>query len=78
VVLINWGDRSAAESILQAAALGQVEDWAAKPWGPGDEFFHQAISGYLHEWARLHRPRFEAFQVVGEQWAPGPTTSGTC
>ena len=70
VVLINWGDRSAAESILQAAALGQVDDWAAKPWGPGDEFFHQAISGYLHEWARLHRPRFEAFQVVGEQWAP--------
>jgi thioredoxin reductase (NADPH) len=70
VALINWGDRSAAESILQAAALGQVEDWTAKPWGPSDEHFHHAISGFLYEWARLHRPRFDAFRVVGEQWAP--------
>jgi thioredoxin reductase (NADPH) len=70
VVLINWGDRSTAEPILQASALGQIDDWTAKPWGPGDEFFHQAISGFLNEWARLHRPRFEVFQVVGDQWAP--------
>jgi thioredoxin reductase (NADPH) len=70
VLLINWGDRSTAEPILQASALGQIDDWTAKPWGPGDEFFHQAISGFLNEWARLHRPRFEVFQVVGDQWAP--------
>jgi thioredoxin reductase (NADPH) len=70
VVLINWGDRSTAGPILQASALGQIDDWTAKPWGPGDEFFHQAISGFLNEWARLHRPRFEAFRIVGEQWAP--------
>jgi thioredoxin reductase (NADPH) len=70
VVLINWGDRSTAEPILRAAALGQIDDWTAKPWGPGDELFHHAISGFLSEWARLHRPRFEAFHVVGEQWAP--------
>jgi CheY-like chemotaxis protein len=78
VVLINWDDRSTAEPILQASALGQIDDWAAKPWGPGDEFFHQAISGFLNEWARLHRPRFEVFRVVGEQWAPRPMRSGTC
>ena len=70
VLLINWGDRSTAEPILQASALGQIDDWTAKPWGPGDEFFHQAISGFLNEWARLHRPQFEVFQVVGEQWVP--------
>jgi thioredoxin reductase (NADPH) len=70
VLLINWGDRSTAEPILQASALGQIDDWTAKPWAPGDEFFHQAISGFLNEWARLHRPRFEVFQVVGDQWAP--------
>lgn len=70
VLLINWGDRSTAEPILQASALGRIDDWAAKPWGPGDEFFHQASSGFLNEWARLHRPRFEVFRVVGEQWAP--------
>jgi thioredoxin reductase (NADPH) len=70
VLLIHWGDRSTAEPILQASALGQIDDWTAKPWGPGDEFFHQAISGFLNEWARLHRPQFEVFQVVGEQWVP--------
>jgi thioredoxin reductase (NADPH) len=70
VLLINWGDRSTAEPILQASALGQIDDWTAKPWGPGDEFFHQAISGFLNEWARVHRPQFEVFQVVGDQWAP--------
>jgi thioredoxin reductase (NADPH) len=31
VVLINWGDRSTAEPILQASALGQIDDWTAKP-----------------------------------------------
>jgi thioredoxin reductase (NADPH) len=68
VLLINWGDRSTAEPVLQASALGRIDDWAAKPWGPGDEFFHQASSGFLNEW--VHRPRFEVFRVVGEQWAP--------
>ena len=29
------GSLSAAEPILQASALGQIDDWAAKPWGPG-------------------------------------------
>src|SRR4029450_11537796 len=37
-----------------------------------DELFHQAISGFLNEWARVHRPRFEVVQVVGDQWAPRP------
>jgi hypothetical protein len=78
VLLINWGDRSTAEPVLQASALGRIDDWAARPWGPGDEFFHQASSGFLNEWARLHRPRFEVFRVVGEQWAPDPMRSETC
>jgi thioredoxin reductase (NADPH) len=66
VALIDWADRSAAEVILQAVVLGQVDDSTAKPWGPGDDHFHQAISAFLYQWAR--RPRFEAFQVVREQW----------
>jgi thioredoxin reductase (NADPH) len=35
VLLINWGDRSTAEPILQASALGQIDDWTAKPGGLG-------------------------------------------
>ena len=50
---------SAPNPILQASAPGQIDDWTAKPWRPGDEFFHQAISGFLNEWVRLHRLRFE-------------------
>jgi thioredoxin reductase (NADPH) len=68
-LLIDWGDRSTAEPILQAATLGQIDDWIDKPTQPGDERFHQAISGFLYDWARLHRPRFQAVQVVGDQWS---------
>jgi thioredoxin reductase (NADPH) len=69
VLLIDWGDRSTAEPILQAATFGQLDDWIDKPSQPGDERFHQAISGLLYEWARLHRPRFQAVRVVGDQWS---------
>jgi thioredoxin reductase (NADPH) len=68
-LLIDWGDRSTAEPILQAATFGQIDDWIAKPSQPGDERFHQAISGLLYEWARLHRPRFQAVRVVGDRWS---------
>jgi thioredoxin reductase (NADPH) len=49
--------------------LGQVDDWGLKPWRPGDEGFHQLVVGLLYEWAQLHRPGFQAVQVVGEQWS---------
>ena len=68
-LLIDWGDRSTAEPILQAATFGQIDDWIDKPSQPGDERFHQAISEFLYEWARLHRPRFQAVRVVGDEWS---------
>jgi thioredoxin reductase (NADPH) len=68
-LLIDWGDRSTAEPILQAATFGQIDDWIDKPTQPADERFHQAIGEFLYEWARWHRPRFEAVRVVGDQWS---------
>jgi thioredoxin reductase (NADPH) len=68
-LLIDWGDRSTAEPILQAATFGQIDDWIAKPTQPADEGFHQAIGEFLYEWARLNRPGFQAVRVVGEQWS---------
>jgi thioredoxin reductase (NADPH) len=68
-LLIDWGDRSTAEPILQAATFGQIDDWIDKPTQPGDERFHQAIGGFLYEWARLHGPRFQAVRVVGDRWS---------
>jgi thioredoxin reductase (NADPH) len=68
-LLIDWGDGSTAEPILQAATFGQIDDWIAKPTQPADERFHQAVGGLLYDWARLHRPGFQAVRVVGDQWS---------
>jgi len=68
-LLVDWGDSTVEEPILQAVTFDQIDDWITKPAQPGDEGFHHAISGFLYEWARLHRPRFEAVRVVGDQWS---------
>ena len=68
-LLTDWGDRQVGARLVRAAVLGQVDDWGLKPWQPGDEGFHQLVIGLLHEWAQLHRPGFEAVQVVGERWS---------
>jgi thioredoxin reductase (NADPH) len=68
-VVAAWGDRRVGDSTMRATALGQIDDWALKPWRPGDEQFHQLIARLLYEWAQLHWPGFQAIQVVGEQWS---------
>jgi thioredoxin reductase (NADPH) len=68
-LLIAWGDRQVGDTTMRATALGQIDDWGLKPWQPEGEQFHQLIVGLLSEWAQLHRPGFQAVQVVGEQWS---------
>ncbi|HYY81406.1 MAG TPA: FAD-dependent oxidoreductase [Actinomycetes bacterium] len=68
-LLIDWGDSTTAEPILQAATFDQLDYWISKPTQPADELFHQAVSGFLYEWTRLHRPQFQAVRVVGDQWS---------
>lgn len=68
-LLIDWGDSTTAEPILQAVTFDQLDGWVNKPTQPGDEAFHQAITGFLYEWARQHAPRFQAVRVVGDQWS---------
>jgi thioredoxin reductase (NADPH) len=68
-LLTGWGDLEVGDRLVRAAVLGQVDDWGLKPWQPGDEGFHQLVVGLLYEWAQLHRPGFQAVQVVGEQWS---------
>jgi thioredoxin reductase (NADPH) len=77
-LLIDWGDRSTAEPILQAATFGQIDDWIDKPTQPGDERFHQAISGFLYDWARLHGPRFQRSGSSATNGRPAPMSCGTC
>jgi thioredoxin reductase (NADPH) len=64
-LLVSWGDRSATEPILAAAALGDIEFYVPKPsWSP-DEEFHLALTASLSEWWRRQGGRFEAVTVIG-------------
>ena len=69
VLMVRLGERSRVEPILRAHALGHIDDWIAKPWGYGDEHFHQGVATFLYEWARQHRAGFEVIQVVGDRWS---------
>ena len=65
-LLISWGDRSAAEPILEAALLGQMEFFLPKPaWAP-DEQFHRAVTEALDGWWRQQGRPFRAITVIGE------------
>lgn len=77
-LMTSWGDRSADAPILEAAALGWMEFYLAKPaWSP-DERFHRIVTGALEEWWREQGGRFEAVTVVGDDPSAGPTKSATC
>src|SRR5499433_1613578 len=65
-LLITWGDRSAAAPFLEAAALGWLEFYLAKPTGSPDEQFHRVITGSLEEWWREQGGRYEAVTVIGD------------
>ena len=51
-LLVRWGDRSTAESILQAMAVGGFDYYLPKPSVPPDEGFHGIVEGFLAEWAQ--------------------------
>jgi thioredoxin reductase (NADPH) len=63
-LLITWGDMSAPAPFLEAAALGWLEFYLAKPtWSP-DEQFHRVITGSLEEWWREQDGRSEGIMVT--------------
>lgn len=68
-LLVSWGDKSAAQTIIQAMALGYIDAYAVKPLSSPDESFHNFITGFLGDWSREHRPQSEMVRVVGERWA---------
>ena len=69
-LLISWGDRSTAEPILQAMAVGQFDYYLPKPSAPPDEGFHSIVEGFLADWAKLHGQGFIPIVIVGD-----PTSS---
>ncbi len=69
LLLIEWGYGPAPQAILQAIALGHIDDYVARPVTVPDERFHLAVTELLEVWASTNRPRFEFVQVVGEEWS---------
>jgi thioredoxin reductase (NADPH) len=69
LLLWNWGDNSAIESIVQATRTGWIDDFSGKPLRVPDEQFHRHMTELLDEWSQEHQPPFEVVQIVGERWS---------
>ena len=67
-LLVDWGDRSAAPTILEGCAFGQLENYLRKPWFPPELHLYPAIGEFLADWTRAHGhgPRMELVRVIGD------------
>lgn len=68
-LLVSWGDRDASPVILQACALGQLDNYLYKPWAPAEVHLYPYVSEFLAEWTRLHRPGMELIHIVGDEYS---------
>jgi thioredoxin reductase (NADPH) len=64
-----WADPGRAEAIRRAMALGRADHFVPEPGAPPDEVFHEAIAGFLLEWAREQRLVPHTVHVVGADWS---------
>ena len=66
-LLVDWGDREVTPTILQACALGELDNYLYKPWAPAEVHLYPLISEFLAEWTRAHRPGMELIHIVGDE-----------
>ena len=64
---MSWS--TSAPQLRRAAALGQMDFWALRPWRSPDEEFLGVVDEALREWSRTNVPPLAAVRVVGEQWS---------
>jgi thioredoxin reductase (NADPH) len=69
-LLVSWGDRRAAGTILKGCALGKLENYLHKPWDPAEVYLYPPVGEFLTEWTRLHQPAMELVRVVGTEPDP--------
>src|SRR5215471_13291980 len=69
-LLVEWGDQDASHNILQACALGEIDNYLYKPWAPAEVHLYPLISEFLAEWTRIHRPGMELIHIVGDDQSP--------
>ncbi len=68
-LLVSWGDRTAAPTILQSCAFGEIDNYLYKPWSPAEVHLYPLVSEFLSEWTQAFRPGLELVKVV----APDPS-----
>jgi thioredoxin reductase (NADPH) len=69
-LLVAWGDHTASPTILQACALGELDNYLYKPWTPAEVHLYPLVSEFLAEWTRVHRPAMELIHIVGDERSP--------
>lgn len=69
-LLVAWGDHTASPTILQACALGQLDNYLYKPWAPAEVHLYPLVSEFLSEWTQVHRPGMELIHIVGDENEP--------
>jgi thioredoxin reductase (NADPH) len=66
VVLVDWNElEPARDEIVRGAAGNLIDSYLLRPWRDVDEVFYHAVSKFLEDWDRDHRPQFEAIRVIG-------------
>jgi thioredoxin reductase (NADPH) len=65
----GWGDPATGEAIFDSVAHGRIDYYVLRPTGSPDELFHQAIAGFLLDWARARQISPHTIHVVGETWS---------
>ena len=65
-LLVEWGDREVSSTILQACALGELDNYLYKPWAPAEIHLYPFIGEFLAEWTRIYRPGMELIRVIGD------------
>lgn len=65
-LLVAWGDREAAPTILSGCAFGELDNYLLKPWSPPEVHLYPDVSEFLAEWTSVHRPHLELVRIIGE------------
>jgi thioredoxin reductase (NADPH) len=64
-----WADKPTADAIRASIAFGGVDYYVVGPADLPDEVFHEAVSGFLLEWATERRTVPHTVHIVGEAWS---------
>jgi thioredoxin reductase (NADPH) len=66
-LLVPWGDRKSAPTILEGCAFGKLDNYLRKPWSPAEVHLYPAVTEFLADWVREHGPRMELIRVIGDE-----------